>query len=77
MHGRPAFGGVATDPPSHSKGIPYVKWVKRILLAAVVVFAVFYVITRPTDAANIVQGAFGAVFTATEAIGQFFSSLAS
>ena len=53
------------------------KWVKRIILALVVVFAAFYVITRPEDAANVVQGAFGAVFTATESIGQFFSSLAS
>jgi len=54
-----------------------VKWVKRIVLTLVVVFAAFYVITRPEEAANIVQGAFGAVFSATEAIGQFFSTLAS
>jgi hypothetical protein len=54
-----------------------VKWVKRILIAAVVIFAVFYVVTRPQDAANAVEGAVGAVWNAGAALGQFFTSLAT
>ncbi len=54
-----------------------VKWVKVIGLALVVIFALFYMITRPEDAANAVQGAFGAVWTASEAVGRFFTSLAT
>lgn len=53
------------------------KWVKRIVLALVVVFALFYLVTRPEAAADAVQGAFAAVFTGAEAVGRFFSSLAS
>ncbi|HEU0180621.1 hypothetical protein ACWEOH_05860 [Agromyces sp. NPDC004153] len=53
------------------------KWVKRILIAAVVIFAVFYVVTRPQDAASAVEGAVGAVWNAGAAIGQFFTSLAT
>ena len=52
------------------------KWVKRILLALVVVFALFYLVTRPTDAANAVRAAVGAVWSAITAIGTFFTSLA-
>ena len=37
------------------------KWVKRIAIGLVVVFALFYMITRPEDAANAVQGAVGAL----------------
>ena len=39
------------------------KWVKRIAIGLVVVFALFYMITRPEDAANAVQGAVAAFFT--------------
>lgn len=53
------------------------KWVKRIVLALVVVFAFFYMITRPEDAAGAVQGAIDAVWGALQAVGRFFSSLAS
>jgi len=53
------------------------KLVKRILLALVIVFAAFYLITRPEDAANAVQGAVDAVFNAIAAIGTFFMSLVS
>lgn len=53
------------------------KWVKGIGIALVVVFALFYMISRPEDAANAVQGAVGAVWTATDAMGRFFSSLAT
>ena len=51
------------------------KWVKRIVIALVVVFAFFYMITRPKDAANAVEGAVGAVWSGVEAVGRFFSSL--
>lgn len=53
------------------------KWVKRIVIALVVVFAFFYMITRPEDAANAVQGAVGAVWGGVESVGQFFTSLVS
>ena len=53
------------------------KLVKRILLALVIVFAVFYLVTRPQDAANAVQGAVGAVWGAGVAVTQFFGALVS
>ncbi|MFF2493862.1 hypothetical protein [Agromyces sp. NPDC058064] len=53
------------------------KWVKRIVLGLVVVFAAFYLITRPEDAANAVQGAIDAVFNAAGSVVTFFTSLAS
>ena len=53
------------------------KWVKRIAVGLVVVFALFYMITRPEDAANAVQGAFAAVWGGIEAVGRFFTSLAT
>ncbi|WP_350347942.1 hypothetical protein ABIQ69_15065 [Agromyces sp. G08B096] len=52
------------------------KWVKRIVVALVVVFALFYLVTRPEDAASAVQAAVGAVWGAISSIGVFFSSLA-
>jgi hypothetical protein len=54
-----------------------VKWVKRIAIALVIGFALFYTVTRPEDAANAVQGAFAAVWGAAESVGRFFTSLAS
>ncbi|WP_353827896.1 hypothetical protein [Agromyces sp. SYSU T0242] len=53
------------------------KWIKRIVLALVIGFALFYTITRPEDAAAAVQGAFEAVWGAIEAVGRFFTSLVS
>lgn len=64
---RPAYGGL--------EGKARVKLVKRILIAAVIVFAVFYVVTRPQDAAGAVEGAIGAVWNAAAAVGTFFTSL--
>ncbi|WP_394554337.1 hypothetical protein ACDF64_06935 [Agromyces sp. MMS24-JH15] len=52
------------------------KWVKRIVIGAVIVFALFYMINRPADAAGAVRGAFDAVAAAGQSIGQFFLSLA-
>ena len=60
-----------------AEGNARVKWVKRIVIALVVIFAFFYMITRPEDAANAVEGAFGAVWTGVEAVGRFFTSLAT
>jgi hypothetical protein len=54
-----------------------VKWLKPIVLVLVVVFALFYMISRPEDAANAVQGAMAAVFSGAEAVGRFFTSLAT
>jgi hypothetical protein len=51
------------------------KWVKGIGIALVVIFALFYMITRPEAAASAVEGAFNAVISATQAMGQFFTSL--
>jgi hypothetical protein len=59
------------------EGNELVKWVKRILLGLVVLFALFYLVTRPEDAANAVQGAFAAVWGGVEAVGRFFTSLAA
>ncbi|WP_173922801.1 hypothetical protein [Agromyces sp. Marseille-P2726] len=53
------------------------KWVKRIVLGLAVVFALFYLITRPEDAANVVQAAVTAVFDGAQAVGRFFTSLAA
>lgn len=52
------------------------KWVKRIAIGLVVVFALFYMVTRPEAAADAVQGALGAVWNAVESVGRFFTSLA-
>ena len=53
------------------------KWVKPLVLTLVVVFALFYLVTRPEDAANAVQGAVDAVFNGAQAVGRFFTSLAT
>lgn len=55
----------------------HVKWVKRIAVGLIVVFALFYMVTRPEDAANAVQGAVAAVWGGVEAVGRFFTSLAT
>lgn len=54
-----------------------VKWIKRILLALVVIFALFYLFTRPNDAADAVRGAFGAVGKGVDSVMTFFTSLAA
>lgn len=53
------------------------KWVRRIALALVVLFALFYLVTRPEDAANAVEGAVGAVWNGVQSVGRFFTSLAT
>jgi hypothetical protein len=51
--------------------------VKKILVALVVLFAGFYLITRPEDAADAVRGVFVWVAGAVTAVFRFFTSLAS
>ncbi|MDW4572332.1 hypothetical protein R8Z57_06005 [Microbacterium sp. M3] len=53
------------------------KLVKRIIVVLVIAFAAFYLITRPQDAANAVQGAIGAVWGAGVAVVDFFVALAA
>lgn len=48
-------------------------WVKTILVALVIMFAIFYLYTRPESAAAFVKGIFG-IF---DSIGRFFESLAN
>jgi hypothetical protein len=52
-----------------------VKIIKRILVVFVVVFALWYVATRPQEAAGAVQWAFGVVLGAGEAVVRFFTTL--
>jgi len=52
------------------------KWIRRLLVLMVVVFAVFYLVTRPEDAAAAVRGLFGALANAFQSIIVFFTSLA-
>lgn len=52
------------------------KIVKRVVFGLVIAFALFYLVTRPQDAANAVQGAFGAVWGAGVAVTDFFVALA-
>lgn len=49
------------------------KLLKNVLLALLVAFLVFYLVTRPEAAAGIVKS----VFAAFDSIGRFFTSLAS
>lgn len=48
-------------------------FVKKVLLILVVAFALYYLVTRPEDAAAAVRSFFGMF----ESIGTFFSNLAS
>ncbi|MDL9979927.1 hypothetical protein [Microbacterium candidum] len=53
------------------------KIIKRIAIVFVVAFALFFVATRPQEAAAAVQGAVGIVWGAGQAVVHFFSSLAA
>jgi hypothetical protein len=72
----------ARDPGSRPEiapreGVTDMKWVKKILFALAVLFAGFYLITRPEDAADAVRGVFLWVAGAVTAVFTFFTSLAS
>ncbi|WP_185711104.1 hypothetical protein [Arachnia propionica] len=49
-----------------------VGWIKKVLVVLGVSFVVFYLFTRPEDAANAVKAFFGGF----EAIARFFNQLA-
>lgn len=54
-----------------------VKFVKRLLITVVILFVLFYVITRPQEAANAVQTVWNWILGALTAIGSFFVELVS
>lgn len=49
------------------------KLLKNVLLALLIAFLLFYLVTRPEAAAGIVKSVFGAF----DSVGRFFTSLAS
>jgi hypothetical protein len=53
-----------------------VKVLRRILVGLVIAFIVFYLVTRPQDAATAVQNIAGALWGAGVAVTQFFTTLA-
>ena len=48
------------------------KWIKSTLVALLVMFAIFYLYTRPVQAAEFVKAALGMI----DSIGRFFDTLA-
>ena len=48
------------------------KWIKTIVLVLIVGFCLFYLYTRPAEAASAVKGVFGMF----DALGKFFTELA-
>ncbi|MEU6725433.1 hypothetical protein ABZ917_17135 [Nonomuraea wenchangensis] len=49
--------------------------IKKFGLYAALVFALFYLFTRPVQAANAVSGAIEGVFTGADKVAVFFSSI--
>jgi len=52
-----------------------VKIVKRVIIGLVIAFAVFYLVTKPQEAAGAVQGVIAALWSAGVAIVDFFVAL--
>ncbi len=52
------------------------KWLRRLFVVAFAIFALFYLITRPEDAAAAVRNVFVALSQAFNSIIVFFTSLA-
>lgn len=52
------------------------KWLRKVFVAIVMIFALFYLITRPEDAAAAVRNVFVALSHAFNSIIVFFTSLA-
>lgn len=48
-------------------------WIKKALIVLVIAFALFYLFTRPEDAAAAVRG----FFNGFSAVGRFFTELAN
>lgn len=53
------------------------KWIKRIVVTIVVIFALFYLFTKPESAAEAVKTAGGAVGSAFDSIVTFFNALST
>ena len=62
-----------TLAPERREEDAVIGWLKKALLLLVAAFVLFYLFTRPEAAAEAVKSFFGAF----EAIGRFFTSLAS
>ena len=52
-------------------------WTKRVLVALIVGFFIFYLISQPEGAASAVRTVFNALSVAFQAIVRFFTSLAA
>ncbi len=52
------------------------KYVKKVIVAVIVLFCLFYLISRPEDAAAAVRGAVDAVVGAVQSLFTFLASLA-
>jgi hypothetical protein len=49
--------------------------VKKVLTYGGIAFVAYYLLARPTDAANAVKGAFDTVVNAADSLAQFVNSL--
>ena len=58
-----------------SEWIDHMKWVRKVVLLLVVLFAVFFLVSRPVDAAAAVRGAFDAVSKGFSSVLIFFQSI--
>ena len=65
------WGPPIVDP----EGPPRMKFVKRAVIGLVIAFAVFYLVTKPQDAAGAVQGVVTAVWEAGVAVVDFLVAL--
>ena len=54
-----------------------VKWLKKTVVAIVVIFVAFYLFSRPEDSADAVKNAFTAVGNGVGSLVTFFTSLSS
>ncbi|GII97114.1 hypothetical protein Ssi02_73450 [Sinosporangium siamense] len=49
--------------------------VKKVAIYAGIAFTAFYLLTRPTDAAEVIRGAVDQVVTAADSLASFFARL--
>ncbi|NQX10726.1 hypothetical protein HQQ80_03705 [Microbacteriaceae bacterium VKM Ac-2855] len=52
------------------------KFIRRTIVVLLALFCVFYLVTRPTEAANVVGGIGDGIVAAVNAIVTFFTALA-
>ncbi|MBX6383084.1 MAG: hypothetical protein IRZ07_08940 [Microbispora sp.] len=48
---------------------------RKVIKWVLIVSVVFYLLTRPTDAAHTVHGAFNGIVSAADSMAQFFATL--